>query len=78
MSFDDNVFVGKVRECFDNFLAEHPNGKMKKGDLRDMLEKALPSSKDAKNMEKHMFRLYDSNDDGSIDFVEFMVKTIRK
>merc|ERR1711868_189273 len=54
----------QVRECFDNFLAEHPNGKM---------EKALPSSKDAKNMEKHMFRLYDSNDDGSIDFVEFMI-----
>ena len=34
--------------------------------------KALPG-KDAKKMEKHMFRLYDANDDGTIDFVEFMV-----
>ena len=24
-------------------------------------------------MEKHMFRIYDVNDDGYIDFVEFMV-----
>ena len=37
---------------------------------------ALPNTKDAKNMEKHMFRLYDSNDDGSIDFVEFMVRRL--
>ena len=37
---------------------------------------ALPNTKDAKNMEKHMFRLYDSNDDGSIDFVKFMVRRL--
>ena len=37
---------------------------------------ALPNTKDAKNMEKHMFRLYDSNDNGSIDFVEFMVRRL--
>ena len=37
---------------------------------------ALPNTKDAKNMEKHMFRLYDSNDDGSINFVEFMVRRL--
>jgi len=61
----------QVRECFDNFVAEHPNGKMKKGDFRDMMEKALPNE-DAKKMEKHMFRIYDTNDDGTIDFIEFM------
>ena len=38
--FLKSVF-SKVRECFDNFLTEHPNGKMKKGDLRDMLEKVF-------------------------------------
>ena len=33
---------------------------------------ALPK-KDCKKMEKHVFRVYDTNNDGFIDFVEFMV-----
>ena len=33
---------------------------------------ALPK-KDASKMEKHVFRVYDTNGDGFIDFVEFMV-----
>merc|ERR1712142_252651 len=64
--------VVQVREHFDAFVAEHPNGKMKKKDFREMMSKALPK-KDANKMEKQVFRIYDSNDDGYIDFVEFMV-----
>ena len=33
---------------------------------------ALPK-KDASKMEKHVFRVYDTNQDGFIDFIEFMV-----
>merc|ERR1711953_891615 len=62
----------QVRECFDSFVEAHPNGRMKKGDFREMMEKALPK-KDAKKMEDHMFRLYDTNNDGTIDFTEFML-----
>lgn len=62
----------EVREHYNAFIAEHPNGKMKKKDFRDMMNKALPK-KDASKMEKHVFRVYDVNDDGYIDFVEFMV-----
>merc|ERR1712168_1362469 len=64
--------VVQVREQFDAFVLEHPNGKMKKKDFREMMAKALPK-KDAGKMEKHMFRVYDTNDDGYIDFPEFMV-----
>merc|ERR1711872_1157503 len=64
--------VVQVREHFDAFVAEHPNGKMKKKDFREMMSKALPK-KDASKMEKHVFRIYDTNNDGYIDFVEFMV-----
>nr|AGT28474.1 neuronal calcium sensor 2 [Pseudodiaptomus annandalei] len=62
----------QVREHFNAFVAEHPNGKMKMKDFREMMSKALPK-KDASKMEKHVFRIYDSNNDGSIDFQEFMV-----
>jgi len=62
----------QVREQFDAFVTEHPNGKMKKKDFREMMTKAMPK-KDASKMEGHVFRIYDTNDDGYIDFVEFMV-----
>eukprot|EP00090_Calanus_glacialis_P010244 TRINITY_DN1862_c0_g1_i4.p1 TRINITY_DN1862_c0_g1~~TRINITY_DN1862_c0_g1_i4.p1 ORF type:complete len:196 (-),score=70.00 TRINITY_DN1862_c0_g1_i4:205-792(-) len=62
----------QVKESFDAFIAEHPNGKMKPKDFREMMSKALPK-KDAGKMEKHVFRIYDSNNDGYIDFSEFML-----
>jgi len=62
----------QVKDAFDAFIAEHPNGKMKPKDFRTMMAQALPK-KDASKMEKHVFRVYDTNSDGVIDFVEFMV-----
>ena len=62
----------QVKESFDAFLAEHPNGKLKIKDFREMMVKAVPK-KDAKKMEKHVFRMYDSDKDGFIDFTEFML-----
>merc|ERR1712106_56711 len=50
----------QVKEHFERFVEEHPEGRMKKKDFRE-------------KMEKHMFRIYDVNDDGYIDFVEFMI-----
>ena len=62
----------QVKDAFDSFVTEHPNGKMKPKDFREMMSKALPK-KDASKMEKHVFRIYDSNNDGYIDFSEFML-----
>merc|ERR1711962_912260 len=62
----------QVKEQFEAFKTEHPNGKMKRKDFKEMMSKALPK-KDANKMEKHVFRIYDTNNDGYIDFVEFMV-----
>merc|ERR1712048_1356872 len=61
-----------VKKAFDSFVSEHPNGKMKPVDFKKMMSAALPK-KDAGKMEKHVFRIYDTNNDGYIDFVEFMV-----
>ena len=37
-----------------------------------MMVKAMPK-KDASKMEKHVFRMYDTNTDGYVDFNEFML-----
>ena len=63
----------EIRDAFESFVKEHPNGKMKPKDFREMMEKALPGKGDAKKMEDHVFRIYDSNNDGYIDFPEFMI-----
>ena len=62
----------EVKDAFNAFIAEHPNRKMKPKDFREIMSSALPK-KDASKMEKHVFRIYDSNNDGYVDFVEFMV-----
>merc|ERR1712113_162937 len=64
--------AAQVKEHFNAFLTAHPNGKMKPKEFREMVEKTMPKS-DASKMEKHVFRIYDSNNDGYIDFVEFML-----
>merc|ERR1712179_467359 len=61
----------QVREAFKTFVDEHPTGKMKPKDFNEM-SKAMPK-KDASKMQKHVFRIYDSNNDGYIDFIEFML-----
>ena len=45
---------------------------MKPKDFREIMSSALPK-KDTSKMEKHVFRIYDTNNDGEVDFVEFMV-----
>merc|ERR1712002_1157200 len=62
----------QVRQAFNAFVTEHPNGRMKPKEFTTMMSQALPK-KDASKMEKHVFRAYDTNNDGYIDFVEFMV-----
>lgn len=62
----------QVEEKFESFLQDHPDGKMKRKDFRSMMSQALPK-KDAAKLEPHVFRIYDTNGDGVIDFVEFMV-----
>ena len=62
----------QVKQYSDAFLRDHPDGKMKPKDFHDMIEKALPKL-DTSNMEKHVYRIYDTNDDGYINFTEFMM-----
>ena len=61
----------KIKQAFENFTKEHKNGKMNKASFTKMLDFALPG-KESKKMVPHIFRVYDDNKDGFIDFSEFM------
>ena len=38
LSRSSGLDEAKVREAFDNFMDQHPDGKMGKGEFRDMME----------------------------------------
>lgn len=72
LSKTSGLSAEQIQDKFSIFTSEHPNGKLNKKDFRKMISEALPK-KDVSKMEKHVFRVYDTNKDGYIDFVEFMV-----
>jgi len=62
----------EVDQQYENFLSKHPDGKITKKDFSNMMQACFPESDTAK-LESHIFRMYDKNGDGHIDFREFMV-----
>ena len=57
---------------YENFLKDHPDGKITKKDFRKMMKDCYPPINIDK-LESHIFRMYDTNGDGYIDFREFMI-----
>ena len=55
-----------------NFLQNYPDGKIDKSGFSDMMKMAYPDQ-DIDKLKDHIFRMYDANDDGKIDFKEFMI-----
>jgi len=62
----------EVDEKYEHFLERHPDGKITKKEFRTMMQVCYPST-DTDKLEKHIFRMYDANGDGFIDFREFML-----
>jgi len=67
-----NLEEEQVKEHYDNFIQKHPKGRLDKKSFEEMMNICYPES-DKDNIEKHIFRMYDSNKDGIIDFREFML-----
>ena len=64
----------QIREECTYWLKKHPDGKMRKEDLKEMMEKALAGvpKEQVDKIENHLFRIYDVNKSGFIDLHEFM------
>jgi len=54
------------------FLAKHPKGLLDRKEFRHFMKLALPHL-DMKKMEEHVFRMYDTNNDGVISMEEFLL-----
>jgi len=76
-TFTSGLSEETIRTKFDQFLKDHPKGKISRKSFRKILVDAFAHSsnpvKEVEKMEKHIFRIYDTNKDGHIDFIEFMV-----
>jgi len=61
----------KIEAQYQKFLHHHPEGLISKEAFRMMLTECFPTNC-SKKMSKHIWRMYDTNNDGFIDFKEFM------
>ena len=62
----------KLLEKYKRFLRQHPSGKLDFSGLKTMLREAMPEA-DTSGLVEHVWRIYDTNLDGEIDFREFML-----
>jgi len=77
---DDIEFIAKntalskdqVESRYQNFLKMHPDGRISRKSFHTMMKECYPGA-DTEKLERHIFRMYDSNKDGHIDFREFMI-----
>ena len=70
----DNTAIARdeIDQHYDNFLSKHPDGKITRRGFANMMQACFPDS-DTTRLESHIFRMYDSNGDGHVDFREFMI-----
>merc|ERR1712241_1335752 len=62
----------QVESRYQNFLKLHPDGRISRKSFHSMMKECYPGA-DTEKLERHIFRMYDTNKDGHIDFREFMI-----
>jgi len=62
----------KLLEQYKRFLRKHPSGKLDLSGMKSMLRESIPEA-DTSGLVEHVWRIYDTNLDGEIDFREFML-----
>ena len=62
----------EIQSRYDQFLLQHPDGKIPKDQFQSILQ-ACYSDCDIKKLDDYVYRMYDKNKDGFIDFKEFTI-----
>lgn len=62
----------EITQWYDNFQKQCPSGRITLQQFEEIYGKFFPDS-DAKTYAQHVFRSFDANDDGTLDFQEYVV-----
>ena len=66
------VVCREVQDAVENFIEKHPKGKITKKGFKEMYKELYPNKNCEKIMER-MFKMYDKDNDGYIQFRELMM-----
>ena len=62
----------EIQSRYDQFMIKHPDGKIPKDEFLAILQ-ACYADCDIKKLDAYVYRMYDKNKDGFIDFKEFTI-----
>ncbi|XP_071779929.1 visinin-like [Centroberyx gerrardi] len=62
----------EIVQWYDNFKRQCPTGRISKEEFQSIYSKFFPES-DAHTYAQHVFRSFDTNDDGTLDFKEYII-----
>lgn len=62
----------EILQWYENFQKQCPSGRITQDQFVEIYVRFFPDS-DAKSYAKHVFRSFDTNDDGTLDFKEYIV-----
>ncbi|XP_028283750.1 recoverin-like [Parambassis ranga] len=62
----------EIVQWYENFKRQCPTGRITKEEFQTIYSKFFPDS-DANTYAQHVFRSFDTNDDGTLDFKEYIV-----
>ncbi|XP_004569831.1 recoverin [Maylandia zebra] len=62
----------EIVQWYENFKKQCPNGRITKEEFQTIYTKFFPES-DANTYAQHVFRSFDTNDDGTLDFKEYII-----
>ncbi|XP_019961277.1 visinin-like [Paralichthys olivaceus] len=62
----------EIVQWYENFKRQCPTGRITKEEFQNIYSKFFPDS-DANTYAQHVFRSFDTNDDGTLDFKEYII-----
>lgn len=62
----------EICQWYENFQKQCPTGRISSEEFEQIYTRFFPES-DAKSYARHVFRSFDTNDDGTLDFKEYII-----